>query len=116
MEDFMMKRTALALFAAAAILSPAAMTPAAAQSLGMNFSIGTPPPPPLVEVVPAQRIGYVWAPGYWNWERERHLWVPGHWIVERHGHHWIADRWIEGPHGGWHFERGHWERIHWDRG
>jgi hypothetical protein len=106
----MMKRTALALIAVAAILAPAAMTPVAAQSMNFSLNVGTPPPAPVYEVVPAPRVGYVWAPGYWSWEHERHVWMPGRWMPERHGHHWVADHWVEGPHGGWHLEHGHWDR------
>ncbi len=101
----MIKRTAIALLAVAAILAPAAMTPAAAQ-VGVNISIGTPPPAPIFEAVPAPRVGYVWAPGFWRWEHERHVWAPGHWIAARPGHRWVADHWahVEGPHGGWRHE------------
>jgi YXWGXW repeat-containing protein len=109
-EDLMIKRTALILLAGAALFTPAAFTPAAAQSLGVNISIGTPPPPPIYEAVPAPRVGYVWAPGYWRWEHERHIWAPGHWMAARPGHRWVADRWVEGPHGHWHHDSGHWER------
>ena len=107
----MIKRTAIALLAVAAILAPAAMTPAAAQ-VGVNISIGTPPPAPIFEAVPAPRVGYVWAPGFWRWEHERHVWAPGHWIAARPGHRWVADHWahVEGPHGGWRHEPGHWDR------
>jgi hypothetical protein len=105
----MMKRTAITLLAVAAIFAPAAITPAAAK-VGVNISIGTPPPAPIYEAVPAPRVGYVWAPGFWHWEHERHVWAPGHWIEGRPGHHWVADHWIEGPHGGWHHEAGHWDR------
>ena len=35
------------------------------------------PPPPRVEVVPAPRVGYVWAPGYWRWNGHRHVWING---------------------------------------
>ena len=108
-EDIMMKRTAITLLAVAAIFAPAAITPAAAQ-VGVNISIGTPPPAPIYEAVPAPRIGYVWAPGFWRWEHERHVWAPGHWIEGRPGHRWVADHWVEGPHGGWHHETGHWDR------
>ena len=105
----MMKRTAITLLAVAAIFAPAAITPAAAQ-VGVNISIGTPPPAPIYEAVPAPRVGYVWAPGFWRWEHERHVWAPGHWIEGRPGHHWVADHWVEGPRGGWHHEAGHWDR------
>ena len=67
------------------------------------------PPPAQVEVVPAPRAGFVWAPGYWNWEGGRHVWVAGRWMHERRGYHWVPEAWVQvGPH--WHFQRGHWER------
>ena len=78
--------------------------------MSVSISIGTPPPAPIYEAVPAPRVGYVWAPGFWRWEHERHVWAPGHWIAGRRGHRWVADRWVEGPHGGWRHEPGHWDR------
>src|ERR1700709_548045 len=65
------------------------------------------PPPPRVEVVPHERHGYVWAPGYWNWSGHRHVWVKGRYIHERAGHHWVNDNWNQRD-GRWHYERGHW--------
>jgi WXXGXW repeat (2 copies) len=67
------------------------------------------PPPPRVVVEPAPRRGYVWAPGYWQWDGRRHVWVEGRWIRERRGEHWVPAHWED--HGGrWHFEEGHWAR------
>jgi hypothetical protein len=67
------------------------------------------PPPPRVEVVPAARVGYVWAPGYWEWRGRRHVWVNGNWVRERRGYHWRPHRWEEHE-GRWRFDRGRWER------
>ena len=67
------------------------------------------PPPARVEVVPAPRVGYVWAPGYWNWNGHRHVWVGGRWVGERRGYHWEAHRWEEHE-GRWHFHEGGWRR------
>jgi len=67
------------------------------------------PPPPRVEVVPAARVGYVWAPGYWEWRGRRHVWVNGYWVRERRGYHWRPHRWEEHE-GRWRFERGRWDR------
>jgi hypothetical protein len=67
------------------------------------------PPPPRVEVVPAARVGYVWAPGYWEWRGRRHVWVNGYWVRERRGYHWRPNRW-EQHEGRWRFDRGRWER------
>ena len=89
--------------AAAAGLAPAV------GSAAVLVDIDVAPPPPRVEVVPAARPGYVWAPGYWAWRRHRHEWVGGRWIVERRGYHWVPDAWVvNGPH--YHYVRGHWER------
>src|ERR1051326_1014147 len=78
----------------------------------VNLGIGTPPPPARVEVVPAPRPGYVWAPGHWAWSGHRYAWREGHWMREHRGYHWVPDRWTEynGPRGSrWHYEAGHWE-------
>ncbi len=78
-------------------------------SAGVFVDIDVAPPAPQVEVVPEPRVGYVWAPGYWEWRGGRHVWVGGHWIGERRGYHWAPDRWEQaGPH--WHRVPGHWER------
>jgi WXXGXW repeat (2 copies) len=88
----------------------------------VNFSIGidVAPPPRQVEVIPPPRAGFVWAPGYWAWQGNRHTWVAGRWIESRPGYYWIPERWEEhaeerGHH--WHFEPGHWEKNHgnWER-
>src|SRR5262249_11472275 len=109
-EDLMIKRTALILLAGAALFAPAAFTPAAAQSLGVNISIGTPPPPPIYEAVPAPRVGYVWAPGYWRWGDGRRVWAPAHGTGAGRGHRGVAAHWVGGPQGHWHHAAGHWER------
>ena len=66
------------------------------------------PPPPREEVVPAPRVGFVWAPGYWDWDGHHHQWRKGHWEHERAGHHWVNDEWTQRD-GHWHHERGHWD-------
>jgi hypothetical protein len=76
---------------------------------GVSVDIDVAPPAMRVETIPAPRVGFVWAPGYWNWAGGRHSWVDGHYIHERRGYHWAPDAWVQaGPH--WHYQRGHWER------
>ena len=110
----MMKRMLFTVLAAAAIstpaiVAPAIMSPAAAQaSMSVGVTIGTPPPAPVYEAVPVARVGYVWAPGYWRWEHERHVWMPGRWMAGRPGYHWVPDRW-DRVHEGWHHNEGHWD-------
>ena len=77
----MSTRTLITALAAVAISTPAVVAPAmvtpAAAEVDLSVTIGTPPPPPRYEVIPAPRAGYVWAPGYWRWEGHRHAWMPG---------------------------------------
>lgn len=112
----MMKRSFFTFLAAAAIstpalVAPAMFTPAAAQ-IGLDVIIGVPPPAPIFETVPVPRPGYVWAPGYWRWEHDRHVWSAGHYMEARRGAYWVADRWAphyDGGHDGWRHEAGHWD-------
>ena len=69
---------------------------------GEEIVVQIAPPAARVEVVPAPRTGYVWAPGYWGWRNNKHYWVNGHYIRERHGYHWVPDRWDDRD-GRWYF-------------
>jgi len=81
----------------------------AGSALARAVIIEIAPPAPQVEVIPVQRAGYVWAPGYWNWQHNQHVWVAGHSMHERRGYVWAPYRWNE--HNNRHeFERGHWTR------
>ena len=82
--------------------------PVASQAARYDIDVEVAPPPDRVEVVPAPRHGYVWAPGYHRWDHGHHVWVRGHWIREREGHHWVPHRW-ERRGDRWHFEDGHWD-------
>jgi hypothetical protein len=103
-----MKRSTKALLLSLCVASSAATIPSlASAAVGVDITIA--PPAPQVEVVPAPRVGYVWAPGYWDYRRGGHVWVPGRWVGARRGYHWIPDRWDQrGPR--WHRVPGHWER------
>lgn len=90
-----------------------AATPAFA-GVGVIIEIGIPPPAVVVEA-PPPRVGYVWAPGYWAWHRDRHIWIGGRWVVERPGYYWVPERW-EPVGGRWRFEQGHWANVkHWHK-
>jgi hypothetical protein len=67
------------------------------------------PPPARVEVVPVQRHGYTWAPGYWGWQRNKHVWVNGHTMRARSGYTWAPSRWneVDNRHQ---FQAGRWTR------
>lgn len=87
-------------------LTGSVLAPLAAQArVDVDINVG--PPPPRVVVVPPPRVGYVYAPGYWQWQGRAHVWVEGRWIAERPGRHWVPDHWVQhGP--NWRFVPGHW--------
>ncbi|HSI02057.1 MAG TPA: hypothetical protein VLA02_15750 [Reyranella sp.] len=108
----MMNRTLFTALAAVAVstsalIAPAMLTPAAAQSF--NVQIGTAPPAPIYEVVPAPRAGYVWAPGYYRYEGSRYHWTSGRFVADRPGYRWMPDRWERGS-NGWYHVAGRWDR------
>jgi hypothetical protein len=65
-----------------------------------SITIDTAPPAARQEAPGAVREGYVWAPGYWNWQDNRHAWVEGHYVPARKGYRYQAPRWEEA--------NGHW--------
>ena len=69
------------------------------------------PPAPRYEVTPAPRAGYIWVPGYWDWDSHRHVWHKGRWEHERAGYTYMPNRW-EQRNGKWSLERGRWEHEH----
>jgi hypothetical protein len=110
-----MKKISLA-FAVIA-LSSAAFVPAQsyASDVGVNIVIGNPPPPPRYEAVPAPRHGYVWVPGFWDWNGRRHVWIAGHWERARPGYAYYRPEWHrEGDR--WVLNRGHWAEERHDHG
>ncbi|HEC54214.1 MAG TPA: hypothetical protein ENI30_02795 [Gammaproteobacteria bacterium] len=67
------------------------------------------PPAERVEVIPAQRPGYAWDRGHWQWERGAYAWVPGHWQPVMHNARWEPGHWeSRGP--NWYWREGHWIR------
>lgn len=86
----------------------AALAPLSSHA-GVFVDIGVAPPAARVEVVPAARVGYVWAPGYYYWNGRAHIWRGGYWIRNRPGYHWVAPAWT--PNGArWHYAPGYWAR------
>jgi hypothetical protein len=103
-----MKASRKALLLSLCIAASGAAAPIVA-SAGVVVDIDIAPPVLRVEAVPPARVGYVWAPGFWEWRGHEHVWVAGRWMGERRGYRWEPDRWEQrGPH--WHYEPGHWVR------
>lgn len=86
----------------------AAALPASARTT-VDFYVNVAPPPPVVEVVPAPRAGFVWVPGVYEWRHHRHVWVGGHWVRARSGYYYAPSRWE--PHEGrYAYYAGGWRR------
>ena len=92
----------------AAALGGASLAANARSNVDVYVSFGA-PPPLRYEVVPAPRVGWVWAPGYWDWRHSRYHWVRGHWVRERPGYYYAPARWVERG-GRWHHHRPAWRR------
>lgn len=67
------------------------------------------PPAPRHEIVPPDRAGYTWSPGYWDYRGHRHVWVAGQWMRDRRGYAYHAPQWVENN-GRWTLQRGNWAR------
>ena len=98
----------LAAVLASPLLVALPMQQANAQA-SFDIRIGTPPPPPRVIAPPPPRAGYVYAPGYWQWNGRRHVWVDGRYQRERRNYHWDEARW-EQDGDRYRFHRGGWVR------
>jgi hypothetical protein len=68
------------------------------------------PPAPRVEVVPAAREGWVWAPGHYEWRGNQHVWVAGSWMRDRPGYEYREPRWVQRANGEWQLVGGTWEQ------
>ncbi len=86
-----------------------ALLSAGLASAEIDVITDTPPPVPRAEREPPHRDGYVWAPGYWEWNGRFFQWISGTWIAERRRFHWVADHW-DAAGNRWHHVRGHWEQ------
>jgi hypothetical protein len=70
------------------------------------------PPRPVVEgpIGVAPGVGYVWTPGFYDWDGSRWAWRHGEWRRPPHpGQEWVAPRW-EHDHNGYRFHGGRWHR------
>jgi hypothetical protein len=69
------------------------------------------PPAAVVErVTVAPNPGWVWQPGYYQWNGTAYIWTPGAWVAPPY----VKARWVEGH---WvHSKRGYyWKAGHWAR-
>ena len=66
------------------------------------------PPPPRVIVVPAERPGYAWQPGYWTRQGDQWIWIDGRWVPAQPHARWVPTHWEQRPDGTWQLEQGYW--------
>lgn len=93
MKAVSIKPLLLAASVATAGLAGLALPTAAEAQVAIHVQIGTAPPPPRHEVVPAARPGWVWAPGHYQWAHNHHIWRRGHWVQARPGHDYVPAMW-----------------------
>ena len=96
MKITLLRVMAFAFFAA--IASFVGTTPAAAQTVRIQY--GTPPPPPPPGVYrqwSSPYRGAVWIPGHNEWVRGRWVWVGGYYTYPpRRGGYWVQPRYRHG--------------------
>jgi hypothetical protein len=101
-----MQRIALSMMLA---MGAVGLTAPVAAPAAIGILIDVAPPAPREEPPPPPRVGFVWAPGYWEWRGHHHVWHRGYWVHEHRGAHWVPAHWDQdGPH--YHFVPGHWDR------
>ena len=83
--------------------------PPAQAQVNVDIVVSVAPPAVIVEPPPPPRVGFVWAPGFWQWNGYRHVWQAGHWEAEQAGESYVASQWVEAS-GGWRFVPAHWKR------
>jgi hypothetical protein len=105
MRDGTLKRTARGILLSLVVAGGVASGSALARTIIVEVA----PPPARVEVIPVQRHGYTWAPGYWSYPRNQYVWVNGHTMRTRTGYEWTPDRWnqVNGRHE---YQAGRWTR------
>ncbi len=91
------------LIAAVPLAAPAQL------SVGIGFTVGSPPPPiPVYSMPVAPAPNYQWTPGYWGWGPAGYYWVPGTWVpAPSVGLYWTPGYWgYRGAGYGW--NAGYW--------
>ena len=96
------------LFAATTILAASMLATACAGASGRVY-VRSGPPPIRAEVVGvAPGPGYVWVPGYYNYNGGGYVWVGGRWDrPPRSRARWVPGHW-QRDRRGWYYVQGHW--------
>ena len=86
-----------------------ALTAASLAQISVVVSFG-PPPLPVYVQPPCPAEGYIWTPGYWDYDQDYgdYYWVPGTWVlVPMAGYFWTPGWWGWGG-SGFIFHVGYW--------
>jgi WXXGXW repeat (2 copies) len=107
-------------FIKAAVLGATLLVSTEVFATQISIRIGPPPPPRVVEVVPANPgPSYIWVPGYWYPQGRHYRWHEGYWTLAPYpGAYWVVPRYEGGEYfpGFWEGSRGRFEHNHrWDR-
>ena len=75
----------------------------------VDVDIDIAPPPVVVKDAPV-RPGYIYAPGYWDWDADhhRHIWKKGRYLRVRPEERYVPYAWSE-HNGRYHLNEGHWD-------
>jgi hypothetical protein len=75
----------------------------------VDIDVDIAPPPVVVETAPV-REGYIYAPGYWDWDNDhhKHVWHKGEYMKDQPGQRYVPYSW-EQKNGHYHLNEGHWE-------
>ncbi|MGN6481911.1 YXWGXW repeat-containing protein [Luteibacter sp.] len=102
--------SAMPLLALATALAVSACTPQPRLARNETLvKVDHEPPQHPTEEEPAERVGWVWARGYWQWDGHDYTPVRGHWERERPGYHYVHPFW-EQRNGRWVFHAGVWAK------
>ena len=94
----------------AAIVSSAFAAVSLPAVSAIDFHVNIAPPAVRYEATPAPRVGYVWAPGYWDYRSNRYSWTKGHYERERHGYYYHPTQWSEHD-GRWYRYNNRWSKA-----
>ena len=94
---------------ATVLIAALPLTASAQVSIGVGFTIGTPPPPlPYYTQPVAPYPNWQWQPGYWAWGPAGYYWVPGAWVGPPVvGLYWTPGYWGAGVNGAYVWNNGY---------
>ena len=107
MRTIKMIRVILPLFFVLAVFLAIPVPSSAQVAVGVRVGIAPPPLPDYTQPI-CPGDGYIWTPGYWDWDGSEYYWVPGTWMeAPEVGYLWTPGYWGWGD-DGYFFNEGYW--------